>query len=337
MSGPDEIERGNRHLPVLLQEVVQALALRDGGVYVDGTFGAGGYARALLESADCTVWGIDRDPEAITGAAELARRFPGRLHLVQGRFADMVELLQSRGVTAADGIALDLGVSSMQLDEAERGFSFRADGPLDMRMERAGESAADVVNRMDERELADLIFHLGEERKARAIARAIVAARAETPITRTSQLAEIVRRTVLRKGAKGRPDMIDPATRTFQALRIHVNDELGQIERGLVAAETLLRAGGRLVVVSFHSLEDRRVKTFLRQRSDRAPRQSRHLPTQYLPGSVGEPAARAPSFRLLSSGAVTPTPAEIERNPRARSARLRAAERTDAQAWGDAA
>jgi 16S rRNA (cytosine1402-N4)-methyltransferase len=330
MSGPDEIERGARHQPVLLQEVTEALALRDGGVYVDGTFGAGGYARALLEAADCTVWGIDRDPEAITGAAELARRFPGRLHLVQGRFADMVELLQSRGVAEADGIALDLGVSSMQLDEAERGFSFRADGPLDMRMERAGESAADVVNRMDERELADLIFHLGEERKARAIARAIVAARAEVPITRTSQLAEIVRRTV-RAGAKGRPDMIDPATRTFQALRIHVNDELGQIERGLVAAETLLRAGGRLVVVSFHSLEDRRVKTFLRQRSDRAPRQSRHLPVD-----TGE-AARAPSFRLLSSGAVTPTAAEIERNPRARSARLRAAERTAAQAWGDAA
>ncbi|WP_119459083.1 16S rRNA (cytosine(1402)-N(4))-methyltransferase RsmH [Rhodospirillaceae bacterium SYSU D60014] len=330
MSGPDEIERGARHQPVLLQEVTEALALRDGGVYVDGTFGAGGYARALLEAADCTVWGIDRDPEAITGAAELARRFPGRLHLVQGRFADMVELLQSRGVAEADGIALDLGVSSMQLDEAERGFSFRADGPLDMRMERAGESAADVVNRMDERELADVIFHLGEERKARAIARAIVAARAEAPITRTSQLAEIVRRTV-RAGAKGRPDMIDPATRTFQALRIHVNDELGQIERGLVAAETLLRAGGRLVVVSFHSLEDRRVKTFLRQRSDRAPRQSRHLPVD-----TGE-AARAPSFRLLSSGAVTPTAVEIERNPRARSARLRAAERTAAQAWGDAA
>lgn len=313
------------HRPVLLREVLQAIGPRDGGVYVDGTFGAGGYARALLEAADCTVWGIDRDPEAIAGAAELACRFPGRLYLIEGRFGDMVELLRTRGVVAVDGIALDLGVSSMQLDRAERGFSFRADGPLDMRMERAGESAADVVNTMSERELADLIFRLGEERKARAIARAIVAARAEAPITRTSQLADIVRRTV-RTGAPRRSDAIDPATRTFQALRIYVNRELEQIDRGLVAAEALLRAGGRLVVVSFHSLEDRRVKDFLRERSGRTPGPSRHLPTAQR--------ERAPSFRLLSRGAVTPSAEELAANPRARSARLRAAERTAAPPWG---
>ncbi|GIK98598.1 MAG: ribosomal RNA small subunit methyltransferase H [Alphaproteobacteria bacterium] len=314
-----------RHIPVLLREVIEVLAPRDGGVYVDATFGAGGYSRAILEAADCTVWGIDRDPEAIARADALARRYEGRLRLVHGRFGEMAELLSARGVTAADGVAFDFGVSSMQLDEAGRGFSFRFDGPLDMRMEKSGPSAADLVNALSERELADVIHALGEERKARAIARAIVVARAAAPIERTLQLAEIVRRAVRARGH----EPIDPATRTFQALRIQVNDELGEIERGLAAAEALLAAGGRLAVVAFHSLEDRRVKEFLRARSGRAPAGSRHLP----PAAAG----RRPSFRLLDGGVITPGADEIAVNPRSRSARLRAAERTEAPAWGQAA
>lgn len=316
------------HVPVLLREVIEVLAPRDGGVYVDATFGAGGYARALLEAARCTVWGIDRDPDAIARADALVARYEGRLHLVQGRFGDMVELLAACGVHAADGIAFDFGVSSMQLDEAARGFSFRADGPLDMRMDKRGASAADLVNQLPERELADLIHSLGEERKARAIAKAIVIARAEAPIERTLQLAEIVRKAVRGRGPRG-PELIDPATRTFQALRIRVNDELGEIRRGLIAAEALLRAGGRLAVVAFHSLEDRLVKEFLRERSGRAPAGSRHLPAA--------DARRAPSFRLISGGVVTPREDELAANPRARSARLRGAERTAAAAWGEAA
>lgn len=314
-----------RHIPVLLREVIEVLAPRDGGVYVDATFGAGGYASAILEAADCTVWGIDRDPEAIARADALARRYEGRLRLVHGRFGEMAELLSVRGVTAADGVAFDFGVSSMQLDEAGRGFSFRFDGPLDMRMEKSGPSAADLVNALSERELADVIHALGEERKARAIARAIVVARAAAPIERTLQLAEIVRRAVRARGH----EPIDPATRTFQALRMQVNDELGEIERGLAAAEALLAAGGRLAVVAFHSLEDRRVKEFLRARSGRTPAGSRHLP----PAAAG----RRPSFRLLDGGVITPGADEIAVNPRSRSARLRAAERTEAPAWGQAA
>lgn len=314
-----------RHIPVLLREVIEVLAPRDGGVYVDATFGAGGYSRAILEAADCTVWGIDRDPEAIARADALVRRYEGRLRLVHGRFGEMAELLGARGVTAADGVAFDFGVSSMQLDEAGRGFSFRFDGPLDMRMEKSGPSAADLVNALSERELADVIHALGEERKARAIARAIVVARAAAPIERTLQLAEIVRRAVRARGH----EPIDPATRTFQALRMQVNDELGEIERGLAAAEALLAAGGRLAVVAFHSLEDRRVKEFLRARSGRTPAGSRHLP----PAAAG----RRPSFRLLDGGVITPGADEIAVNPRSRSARLRAAERTEAPAWGQAA
>jgi len=314
-----------RHIPVLLREVIEVLAPRDGGVYVDATFGAGGYSRAILEAADCTVWGIDRDPEAIARAEALVRRYEGRLRLVHGRFGQMAELLGTRGVTAADGVAFDFGVSSMQLDEAERGFSFRFDGPLDMRMEKSGPSAADLVNSLSERELADLIHALGEERKARAIARAIVVARAAAPIERTLQLAEIVRRAVRARGH----EPIDPATRTFQALRMRVNDELGEIERGLVTAEALLAAGGRLAVVAFHSLEDRLVKEFLRRRSGRSPSGSRHLP----PAAEGRP----PSFRLIEGGVITPGADEIAANPRSRSARLRAAERTEAPAWGEAA
>ncbi len=315
------------HRPVLLAEILEALAPRDGGIYVDGTFGGGGYSKALLERAHCTVWGIDRDPEALAAADPMARRFAGRLNLVQGRFGDMRQLLGAQGIAAADGVALDLGVSSMQLDRPERGFSFRADGSLDMRMEREGASAADLVNGLSERELADLIFRNGEERHARAIARAIVHERAKGPITRTLQLAEIVRRAA---GGK-RHDGIDPATRTFQALRIAVNDELGEIDRGLQAAEALLRPAGRLAVVAFHSLEDRRVKEFLRARSGATAQPSRHLPAEA--GSR----RREPSFRLLSRRALRPRAVEMEANPRARSARLRAAERTAAPAWEDAA
>ncbi len=305
------------HIPVLRDAVVRALAPKAGGRYVDGTFGAGGYTEALLDAADCHVWGIDRDPGAIAVARALEARYPGRLTFIPGKFGAMDDLLGAGGVTAVDGVALDLGVSSMQLDQPERGFSIRGDGPLDMRMEQRGESAADLVNHLAEEELADIIFQYGEERFARRIARAIVAAR---PIARTGQLASIVRGAIPHKG-----DGIDPATRTFQAIRIAVNDELGELDRGLGAAERLLVPGGRLAVVSFHSLEDRPVKAFLASRSGRSPAGSRHLPDAG-PG-------REPSFRLLSNKPLPPDAAEIAANPRARSAKLRAAERTDAPAW----
>ena len=308
----------------MLNEVVAALSPRDGAIYVDATFGAGGYSEALLAAANCTVWGIDRDPAARSFGDVLARRFPGRLTVLNGRFGDMVKLLTGVGVDRIDGVALDLGVSSMQIDDAGRGFSFRADGPLDMRMDGTakdpGMTAADVVNRLAETELADIIYRYGEERSSRRIARAIVERRQDAPITRTGQLAELVRRVV----AKSK-DGIDPATRTFQALRIYINDELGELQRGLIAAETLLGPGGRLAVVSFHSLEDRQVKEFLLGRSEAGPKPSRHLPP--VAGT-----APAPTFRLLGRRALRPAAAEAAANPRARSARLRAAERTDAPA-----
>jgi 16S rRNA (cytosine1402-N4)-methyltransferase len=310
---------------VLLAEVVAALAPRDGGIYVDGTFGRGGYARAILSAADCTVLGIDRDPTAIAAGVELAREFEGRLTMIEGTFGSMDALLSDAGIGQVDGVTLDLGVSSPQIDDPARGFSFRADGPLDMRMGNHGPTAADAVNSMDEGDLANVIFRLGEERLSRRVARAIVQARAEAPIERTSQLAEIVRRVVPKS-----KDGIDPATRTFQALRLHVNDELGELDRGLIAAERLLRPEGRLAVVSFHSLEDRQVKEFLRQRSGNAPAPSRHAP-------VGTDAPKAPTFRLISRKPVTPGTAELTHNPRARSARLRAAERTKAPAFEEAA
>ncbi len=307
---------GLTHLPVLRDEVLAALAPKNGGIYVDGTFGLGGYTLALLESADCRVLGIDRDPDAVARGADLAARFPGRLTLRQARFGDMAEVARADGIDRVDGVALDLGVSSPQIDDPARGFSFRADGPLDMRMERAGRSAADLVNTLSEGELADLILDLGEERHARRVARAIVAAR---PLKTTGELAAVVRRAVPRSA-----DGIDPATRTFQALRLAVNEELDELDRGLAAAEVLLAPGGRLAAVSFHSLEDRRVKTFLTGRAGAGPRPSRHLP------ETGD--ATEPTFRLLTRKPVTPSPAEINRNPRARSARLRAAERTSAPA-----
>ncbi len=312
---------GGGHTPVMLGQVLAALAPRDGGIYVDATFGAGGYARAILDAAPCTVWGIDRDPRAVAEGAEMGRAYGGCLTVVEGRFGDMMRLLGGVGVRRIDGVALDLGVSSMQLEFAGRGFSFRHDGPLDMRMEAQGMTAADVVNGLGEAELADIIFTYGEERASKRIARAIVEDRSRAPITRTGQLADLVRRVVRRRGAG-----TDPATRTFQALRIYVNDELGELDRGLVAAEALLNPGGRLVVVSFHSLEDRRVKVFLKARSGAMPRPSRHQP-------VPPPADHAPSFRLLGRRAAKPTTTEVKANPRARSARLRAAERTAAPAW----
>lgn len=308
------------HQSVMLAEMLAAIAPRDGAAYVDGTFGAGGYSRAILEAADCSVWAIDRDADAVALGREMERDYPKRFTILCGRFGDMLSLLQSRGVERVDGVVLDLGVSSMQLDRPQRGFSFRADGPLDMRMSQSGQSAADVVNGLEERALAEIIRDLGEERFARRVARAIVAARHLAPITRTDQLAEIVRQVVPRS-----KDGIDPATRTFMALRLHVNDELGELDCGLQAAEQVLVAGGRLVVISFHSLEDRRVKHFMQSRSRASHGVSRHSPH---PGTLP-----TPSFRLLHRRALAPGEDELRNNPRARSARLRAAERTEGPAW----
>lgn len=317
---------GNGHIPVMRDEVVEALAPRDGALYVDGTFGGGGYSRAILDAAACNVVGIDRDPDAIARGADTIQHYNGRLTLARGRFGEMKALLAREGIDSVDGVTLDLGVSSMQIDQAERGFSFRHDGPLDMRMEKSGPGAVELVNETAEAELAHIIREFGEERRARRIARFICAEREDQPITRTGQLADIVRR-----AAPGRrDDDIHPATRTFQALRIYVNDELGELNAGLSDAEAVLKPGGRLAVVTFHSLEDRIVKQFLRRRSGNAPRVSRHLP--------GQDDNRAPSFHLLFRRARKPSADEIAANPRSRSARLRAAERTDAAMFaGEAA
>ena len=300
------------HVPVLLGEVLELIRPRTGGHYVDGTFGGGGYARAILDAADCKVFGIDRDPDAIARGQTLVARYGGRLTLIEGRFSQMETLLAGVAAGSVDGVVLDVGVSSFQLDEPQRGFSFRDDGPLDMRMGREGFSAADVVNDTDEKELADIIFEYGEERHSRRIAHAIVAAR---PIARTSELAQIVFRAY---GPKAASQPIHPATRTFQALRIYVNDELGELDRALAAAETVLRAGGRLAVVAFHSLEDRIVKRFFSATSGAEPQSSRHLPQR---------TRSAASFRTLTRRPVVPGAHEVSLNPRARSARLRAGER----------
>ncbi len=301
------------HLPVMLAEVLEALKPRDGEHYIDGTFGGGGYARAILEACDCRVLGIDRDPEAIARGEKLVALYPGRLTLVHGEFSQMDRLLANVGEDGTNGVVLDLGVSSFQFDEPARGFSFRADGPLDMRMSLSGVSAADIVNSEDEKTLADIIARYGEERQARRIARAIVAAR---PLTRTVELAELVSRTL---GPAAARQPIHPATRTFQALRIHVNDELGELTRALEAATRALKPQGRLGVVSFHSLEDRIVKRFFTQHSAAAPRTSRHAPQASH--------AAAPLYRLLGSRPQIPDETEIANNPRARSAKLRAGER----------
>jgi 16S rRNA (cytosine1402-N4)-methyltransferase len=303
----------------MLNEALRLLEPHAGGVYLDGTFGGGGYAAAILQAAECTLWAIDRDPDAIARGASLAARYPGRLHLLHGQFGNMLELLAAHGVTALNGVVLDFGVSSFQLDDHARGFSFRGDGPLDMRMDRSGPTAADLVNSLPERELADVLFELGEERASRRIARAIVAARSIAPITTTARLAAIIRG-VLPPDRSG----IDPATRSFQALRIRVNDELGEIERALEQASDLLAPGGRLVVVSFHSLEDRLVKRFMGDVSGRAPAPSRHDPR----GLANRP---VPRFRQLTTRPLRPDAGEVASNPRARSARLRALERTNSE------
>jgi 16S rRNA (cytosine1402-N4)-methyltransferase len=303
------------HIPVMLDEVLDALAPVDGGIYLDGTFGGGGYAAAILEQASCTLYAIDRDPDAIQRGAALAARFPGRLHLLHGTFGDMAALLAGVGVTELNGVVLDLGVSSFQIDDAERGFSFRHDGPLDMRMGKQGASAADLVNSLPERDLADVLYELGEERASRRIAHAIVAARAEAPIETTGRLAEIIR-SVLPPDKSGN----HPATRSFQALRIKVNDELTQIEDALEQAVGLLAPGGRLVVVAFHSLEDRIVKRFMTRAAGRAGSPSRHNP-------AGLMTREMPNFSMIAARALRPGDNETNQNPRSRSARLRGLER----------
>src|SRR5262245_13617169 len=308
-----------RHVSVMPDEVVAALAPKDGGIYVDGTFGAGGHARLLLERGNVTVCAIDRDPRAIADGRALQSTYGDRLVLIEGRFSDMIDLLASVGIATVDGIILDIGVSSMQLDEGERGFSFTRDGPLDMRMGASEISAADIVNTLEEKELKRLLRVLGEEKRAHAVVRAIADARASAPITRTAALAEIVEKAVGRRPG----ERISPATRTFQALRIHVNDELGELASGLGAAERLLHPGGRLAVLTFHSLEDRIVKRFLRERTGAMAGPSRHSPPIE---------RRPPTFIDLLPGGATASAAETAANPRSRSARLRAAERTAAPA-----
>jgi 16S rRNA (cytosine1402-N4)-methyltransferase len=311
-----------RHIPVLGRQAVEMLAPRDGGIYLDATFGAGGYSRVILDTAGTRVIGIDRDRTAILGGFDLVDRSDGRLTLVEDRFSNLAEVCAAQGFRAVDGVVMDVGVSSMQLDEADRGFSFRLEGPLDMRMGHDGPTAADVIARASEADLANIVYIFGEERHSRGVAKAIVAARKEAPIVTTKALADVVAKVVWSK-----PGEIHPATRTFQALRIFVNEELDELHLALSAAERVLKPGGRLAVVSFHSLEDRIVKNFLVERA-KAGGGSRHLP---------EIAQADPSFSILTKRPVTADDAEISANPRARSAKLRAAERTQAAARAAAA
>ena len=305
-----------RHIPVLLGQVLRVLALEAGERYIDGTFGAGGYARAILDAAHCEVLGLDRDPSAIAAGRGLESEATGRLKLAETSFSDMEDAAHGIGWDCVGGVVLDLGVSSMQLDEAARGFSFMRDGPLDMRMSGKGLSAADVVNTFEKDEIADILYQFGEERRSRTIAAAIVADRQKAPFERTGQLADLVRRVLGRR----HDDTKHPATRTFQALRLYVNDELGELERGLEAAERILKPGGRLAVVSFHSLEDRIVKRFLHSRSGKKAKSSRYLPV--------ETSGPAPTFELPERHGIEPSEEEVAQNPRARSARLRWAIRT---------
>jgi 16S rRNA (cytosine1402-N4)-methyltransferase len=309
------------HIPVLLDEVVSALCVREGGVYLDGTFGAGGYARAIL-ARGARVIALDRDPQAVAGGEALVDASEGRLSLAQGRFGELDVVARGLGVGRLDGVVLDIGVSSMQIDEASRGFSLRHDAPLDMRMEGKGRTAADILADEDEETIANILFHYGEERASRRIARAIVADRTTTPYRSTLQLAEMIARVAPAKPG----ELTHPATRSFQALRIAVNDELGELARALFAAEATLAQGGRLVVVTFHSLEDRIVKQFFAQRSGRGQAGSRLLP--------GEPKPAAPTFAVASGQPIAAGEREREANPRSRSAKLRFGERTAAKARG---
>ncbi len=317
----------------MLREVLQALDPKDGERFIDATFGAGGYTRAILDAADTTVVALDRDPSAVVAGFEMTMAYQPRLSLGQQPFDRLLTWAADPDAPwpgRVDGVVFDLGVSSMQLDRPERGFSFQHDGPLDMRMFAApgippvenGPTAADIVNTWPEAKIADLIYRLGEERRSRAIAKAIVAQRSEREFTTTGELASLVARVLGGRREHGR----HPATRTFQALRIAVNDELGQLARGLAGAEAFLKPGGRLVVVTFHSLEDRIVKRFIAERAKPAPSASRHLPQVDI-------ARRPSSFRIVNSKPLTPSKGETDQNPRARSARLRAAIRTDAPAW----
>lgn len=308
------------HIPVLLAEVLEGLAIQPGEVHVDATFGAGGYSRAML-AAGAQVHGFDRDPDAAATGAALAGQSEGRFTFHAGRFSQLAQMLRAAGVTQVDGIVFDIGVSSMQLDQAERGFSFQGDGPLDMRMAQAGTTAAEWLNGADEAEIADVLHTYGEEPRARRVARAIVAAR---PLARTGELAQVVRRALGHKPH----DKKDPATRSFQAIRIHLNQELDELRAALAAAEQVLKPGGRLAIVTFHSLEDRLVKQFLRARSGSLPAGSRHLPAV--------PQGPAATFDQVGRGQ-RPSDAEVARNPRARSATLRTARRTAATAWHEGA
>jgi 16S rRNA (cytosine1402-N4)-methyltransferase len=304
-----------RHVPVLLAEVCDALRAARGGVFVDGTFGAGGYTQALLDvHPNNRVVAIDRDRDAVAAGSALVGKAQGRLTLLPGRFSQLDAIVARCAFDGVDGVALDIGVSSMQLDQPERGFSFRHNGPLDMRMERAGPSAGDLVNEASEAELADIFYHYGEERRARAVARALVERRRKERIETTGQLADLVAGLI-----HPEPGGIHPATRIFQALRIAVNDELRELTEALHAAERVLKPGGRLAVVTFHSLEDRIVKHFIAARSGRMSGASRHLPSAK---------ADEPTFAVVTKGPVKASEAEIAANPRARSAKLRAAERT---------
>ena len=317
--GPNNV---GGHIPVLLRQVVENLNIHEKGIYVDATFGAGGYSRAILECPGARVIAIDRDPNAIACATSLRDEFGDRLIFIDGRFGDMAELVREAGYDRVDGVVFDIGVSSMQIDDGARGFSFQSDGPLDMRMSGEGMSASDLVNSLAESDLSFILKFYGEERRARAIARKIVTVRADKPITRTFELVDIICSVL----GRPKPHKKHPATRSFQALRIAVNQELHELARGLSAAEELLALDGRLVVVDFHSLEDRIVKKFLRSRSGQMPNISRHLPEnpeQFPP----------PSLQIVNRRPVTPEEDEIARNPRARSARLRAASRTEAPAW----
>lgn len=312
------------HIPVMLGEVLRALNPGDDGIYVDGTFGAGGYTRAILEAAKCRVVAIDRDPSAIAAGQALVNQFAGRLSLLEGRFGAMGEHLAQLGLSKVQGVVLDVGVSSMQLDEGARGFSFMRDGPLDMRMSQAGKSAADVVNQSTPELLAKVIFLFGEEPRSRAIAKAIVGQRVLAPILTTLDLVKAIEKATGPQRAK---DRTHPATRTFQALRIYVNAELEELVDALHEAEKILDVGGRLVVVSFHSLEDRIVKRFLTMRCGNIPEVSRHMP--------GTQEHRAPSLELLFKGHQVATEEEANLNARSRSAKLRAAIRSKAPVWPD--